>query len=95
MNNDTKTPPRAGPWLGVAGCAITFLVTILGIVVGGLIGWLTSPPAPPQVNEYSGLNEFFETVVCVSGGLLGGGLSGLLVGIVLSILVVRSRGKAS
>ena len=86
----TPTPKKApGPLLGFAGCGITFMLTVLGAAVGGLIGWLTSPPQPPRVNEYSGLNEFFETIFHLAGGLIGGGVIGLVAGVVISVMLFR------
>ncbi|MEA3210672.1 MAG: hypothetical protein QOE70_3729 [Chthoniobacter sp.] len=92
------TPPAPagspGPWLGVASCGITFLLTVVGAGAGGWIGWLTSPPNPPRTSEYSGLNEIFETIFHLAGGLIGGGVLGLIAGVVISVILFR-RGKAA
>lgn len=87
-------PPKKspGPWLGVAGCGITFALTLLGTAVGGWIGWLTSPPPPAQrANEYSGLNELFTTLAHLAVGLAGGAIVGLLAGIVMTTILCRRK----
>ena len=87
-------PPKksAGPWLGVAGCGMTFALTLLGSALGGWIGWVTSPPPPAQrANEYSGLNELVETVVHLAVGLLGGAVVGLVAGVAITTILWRRR----
>ncbi len=91
-------PPKktAGPWLGVAGCGITFALTLLGAAVGGWMGWLTSPPPPAQrANEYSGLNELVTTLAHLAVGLVGGAIVGLLAGGALSVFLVRRKRRAA
>jgi hypothetical protein len=89
--SDPAIPPRktSGLLLGLAGCSISFTLTILGAAAGAWIGWLTRPPEPPRLNEYSGLNEFFDTLFQVAGATAGGGVAGLIAGIVVSIILVR------
>ena len=87
-------PPKrsAGPWFGVAGCGISFTLTLLGAVVGGWIGWATSPPPPAQrANDYSGLNELVETVVHLAVGLVGGAIVGLVAGVAITAILWRRK----
>lgn len=93
MSEPPRQPPpakkAAGPWTGVAGCGITFALTILGAATGGWIGWITSPPAPPRTHDYSGLREMFDTIAHLAIGLVVGGLAGLTAGIVITVLLFR------
>jgi hypothetical protein len=92
--NDPLLQPGApkkqtGLLLGVAGCGISFSLTIVGAAAGAWIGWLTRPPVPPRTSEYSGLNELFETLFQVAGATAGGAVVGLIAGIVVSVILVR------
>ena len=71
------------------------MLTVLGTVAGGCIGWLISPPNPPRTSEYSGLNEFFETIFHLGGGLALGAVTGFLAGIAISVILVRRVRRAT
>ena len=86
-NDPQRRPPLL--LLGFAGCGITFLFAAPGVVAGGWIGWIISPPQPAHVNEYSGLNEFFETVFHLGAALTSGGVLGLVAGVIVSLWLFR------
>jgi hypothetical protein len=94
MSNPTSPKNKpSGLLLGIAGCSISFTLTILGATAGACFGWLLRPPQPPHVNEYSGLNALYETGFQLAGTTAGGGVVGLIAGIVITVMLVR-RTKA-
>lgn len=91
----------APPLIGVAGCGITFMLTALGALVGGVIGLLKLSPMPPRGGEYDGLlyliGSFFHAggrLIYFGEGAAIGGAAGLVVGIVIAVMHVR-RVKAA
>ena len=86
----------------MAGCGITFMLTTLGAIVGGLIGLLKLDPMPPRHGESDGLVYLIVSAFHFGGGfvhfLIGaasGGAVGLVAGIVMTVLLVRRKKRGA
>ena len=99
MTEPVPNPPahsvRSGVVRGVAGCFLTAAMTLVGAVLGTLVGW---NQMPPKWDPMKGGSEWhttdFERLAWLAGGFLVGAVCGMLLGIVLSVILFRPRKPA-
>lgn len=95
MSEDRRsTDGQAGGVVrGVLGCFLTLGSTVLGVVVGAVFGWQHHvPDAPPGMgSEWHGLSQFVDQLVEAGVGVIAGGMIGMILGIAVSVLLLRRR----
>ena len=82
---------------GIAGCLLTTTMSGLGVALGGWVGWKQMPPKWDPLkggSEFHGLGVFFEQAATLFVGVVAGAMTGMLLGMVLSIIFFWPRKTA-
>ena len=77
----------------IRGCSSGCAMGIIGMIVGGFIGFIFSKGMDVRNRNISGFSNIFDAIFDGIGSLILGAFIGLIIGIILNYIIIRINKK--
>ena len=78
----------------IRGCGSGCAMGIIGMFVGGFIGFISSKGMDVRKRNISGFSNIFDAIFDGIGSLILGAFIGLIIGLILNYIIVRINNKS-